>query len=78
MSPLGYLGEFRKFEPAIERASLAIESSGIDAGQHISARTADIEVGFGARSVLDYRLTRYGAYHVALSGDPRKPGSRHC
>ena len=33
-----------------------------------------VELGSGARRALtDYRLTRYGAYMIAMNGDPRKP-----
>lgn len=72
MPLLGY-DTWRRFEDAIERAKIATEASDIDAGQHIFAGIGNIVVGFGVREVTDYRLTRYGAYHVALSGDPRKP-----
>lgn len=66
MLPLGY-DRFPNFEPAIERAILAIEVSGIDAGRHIEPTTKSYAAGFGMKAITDYKLTRYGAYHVALS-----------
>lgn len=77
MPLLGYNSRWNDFKLAVERAIVAIEAQGIDLGQHIvavqSARKA--MAGFGERTYTreDFKLTRYGAYHVALSGDPRKP-----
>ncbi|MCU1418711.1 MAG: hypothetical protein JWP32_2885 [Schumannella sp.] len=70
---LGYV-EWRKFEDAIERAQAAITNSGMRAADHIGAADKMTEIGKGAmRLVADYRLTKYGAYMVAMNGDPRKP-----
>lgn len=69
---LGY-DQWRRFEDAIERASAAISNSGVTATDHIAG--ADKMVGIGSsatRLVADYRLTKYGAYMVAMNGDPRK------
>lgn len=69
---LGYV-EWRKFEDAIERAQAAITNSGMDAADHVGGAAKMIEAGKGAtRLVTDYRLTKYGAYMVAMNGDPRK------
>lgn len=78
MPLLGYnTNKWDTFMPAVERARLSIEVQGIDAGQHIGAYqyAYKAKAGFGERTYTreDFRLTRYGAYHVALSGDPRKP-----
>ncbi|MFK0295401.1 phage antirepressor KilAC domain-containing protein [Streptomyces sp. NPDC090442] len=79
MSHLGY-EKWGRFEDAIKRAALAIENTGVSAGQHVDSRrrevTWDDPAAFGGkrRSIrTDYRLTRYGAYMIAMNGDPRKP-----
>lgn len=71
--PLGYV-EWRKFEDSIERAIAAIENSGMPGQDHVGGAAKMIATGKGAtRIVDDYRLTRYGAYMVAMNGDARKP-----
>lgn len=68
MSPLGY-EKWERFEDAIDRARAAASNAGHDPDEAFSRRR---ETGqFGAR--IDYRLTRYAAYLVAMNGDPRKP-----
>lgn len=70
---LGY-AEWRKFCDAIDRAKISLESNNHKAFDHIVGADKLIEVGKGAmRRILDYRLSRYGAYMVAMNGDPRKP-----
>lgn len=70
---LGY-AEWRKFEDSIERAVAAIGNSGLSAADHVGGAAKMVEIGSGAtRVVADFRLTRYGAYVVAMNGDPRKP-----
>jgi DNA-damage-inducible protein D len=65
---LGY-EKWERFEDAIERAAIAAKNSGHDPGQAFSRRR---EEGTGGRARVDYDLTRYGAYLVAMNGDPRK------
>lgn len=67
---LGY-EEWRRFADAIARAEAAIQNTGISAAQHVCQLRQAVN-GFGPERV-DYRLTRYGAYMVAMNGDPRKP-----
>lgn len=69
MPLLGY-SKWERFEAAIDRASLAAKNSGDDAGAAISRSREMVPQG-GVRKV-DYRLSRYGAYLVAMNGDPRK------
>lgn len=72
-APLGY-DQWRRFEDAIERARAAISNTGMVVTDHIANADKLVEVGSQAmRMVADYRLTKYGAYMVAMNGDPRKP-----
>ncbi|MFI6228553.1 phage antirepressor KilAC domain-containing protein [Micromonospora echinospora] len=60
---------FDAIRDAIERAIVSAHATGHDAEQAFSRLR---EEGAG-RPGLNYRLTRYAAYLVAMNGDPRKP-----
>ncbi|RMB81269.1 phage antirepressor KilAC domain-containing protein [Streptomyces shenzhenensis] len=69
---MGY-DEWRKFDDTIQRAMAAVEASGLDPLDHFVGAAKVMETGrWGRTKVKDYRLTRFGAYHVALAGDGRK------
>lgn len=74
MPLLGY-EKWERFESAIERARAAIENSGEAAGQHASRWREPVATSGNAPTTerANYRLTRFGAYLVAMNGDPRKP-----
>jgi DNA-damage-inducible protein D len=72
MPNLGYGADWRNFAAAIERARLAVENSGEDASGVFVAVTEN-PGDLGGRPKADFRLSRYGAYLVAMNGDPRKP-----
>jgi hypothetical protein len=72
MPLLGY-EKWERFEDAIERAISAVNNSGHDAPDHIRGTGKMVKIGSGTeRKVIDYRLTRFGAYMVAMNSDPRK------
>ncbi|WP_051820438.1 phage antirepressor KilAC domain-containing protein [Streptomyces flavochromogenes] len=66
---LGYL-RWEDFRNSIERAKVAINNSGQTADLHASERPE--ASGPTNQLRLNYKLTRYGAYMVAMNGDPRK------
>jgi DNA-damage-inducible protein D len=62
------------FDKVVQRAMETVNASGLDALDHFRGATKVIKGGrWGQQQVKDYRLTRFGAYHVALAGDGRKP-----
>lgn len=66
--------EWRKFEDAIERAIAACENSGLNPKDHFGGAAKKVSIGSGAaRSVVDWHVSRYAAYLIAMNGDPRKP-----
>lgn len=72
MPILGYIS-WDRVPDVIERAKLAVNNAGFQAPDHVRASSVMIEVGKGARRAhLDYHLTRFGAYMVAMNGDVRK------
>jgi len=72
MPLLGY-DKWERFEDAIERAISAVNNTGMDAPDHIRGTGKMVKLGSGSqRQVIDYRLTRFGAYMVAMNSDPRK------
>lgn len=71
MPHLGY-ERWERFDAAIERAIAACENSGSDPRNHFRG-AAKNPSELGGRPALDWRLTRYACYLVAMNGDPRKP-----
>jgi hypothetical protein len=73
---LGY-ETWRSFTSSIERAAEACDNSGFNSREHFSGAAKVLsqsnQHGVFEREVLDYHLTRYAAFLVAMNGDPRKP-----
>lgn len=70
---MGY-DRWESFDSVITRAQQTITASGLDPLDHFRGATKAMPGGrWGKQTVADYRLTRFGAYHVALAGDGRKP-----
>lgn len=70
---LGYV-EWRKFSDAVERARAAARNAGRDPnGDLVGADKIATNARGERRRISDIHLTRYGAYLVAMNGDPRKP-----
>lgn len=69
MPMLGY-EKWERLVDLINRAAVAARNSGADPYQAFSRLR---EEATGGRPREDFRLTRYGAYLVAMNGDPRKP-----
>lgn len=70
---MGY-EQWRQVADVVERAKQTIDASGLDSRDHIAGARKAITGGrWGKQEVADYRLTRFGAYHVTLAADGRKP-----
>ena len=72
MPLLGY-DKWERFESSIERAIVSMNNQpghGCEFGEHNASRRWEAS---GKTERVNYRLTRYGAYMVAMNGDPRKP-----
>lgn len=68
----GYV-EWRKFEDAIQRARVSLETTKMPDEDHFVEAAKMVKLGSGAeRHVKDYKLTRYACYLIAQNGDPRK------
>ncbi|MFC1476254.1 DNA damage-inducible protein D [Candidatus Zixiibacteriota bacterium] len=71
--PLGY-AHWAKFEKVVEKARMACESTGVDPDNHIYPAVKMVSIGSGAkREQRDYYVSRYGAYLIAMNGNPRLP-----
>lgn len=68
--PLGY-DRWQHFIPAIERAQAACMNAGHAVEDNFTVDRKN--AGSVGRTGVDYRLTRFAAYLVAMNGDPRKP-----
>lgn len=72
MPLLGY-SRWENFETAVKRAIASVETSDAAGEHHFREATKMITMGKGAqRDVVDYEITRYGCYLVAMNGDIRK------
>ncbi|WP_054246421.1 phage antirepressor KilAC domain-containing protein [Rhodococcus opacus] len=69
MSPLGYGADWRNFEAVIDRA----ERSALNQGHDVSDLFVAVTEKSGGRPRVDYHLSRFACYLVAMNGDPRKP-----
>jgi hypothetical protein len=73
MGLLGYV-KWQRFSDSLERTCIALKAAGHKVSDHVTASGKVIEAGKGSkREVLDYNLSRFGCYMVAMNGDPRKP-----
>ncbi len=70
----GYTADWRNAVDTIERAKAACRNSGHDTESNFGDATEmTMNVRGQRRSIPDVHLSRYGAYLVAMNGDPRKP-----
>jgi len=70
---LGY-AKWDKFEGVIGKARMACESTGVEPDNHILQAGKMVRIGSGAeRKRSDYYVSRYGAYLIAMNGDPALP-----
>lgn len=74
MPLLGY-AKWERFEDAIDRARISIRNAGQDPDAAASRLREPVATSGKAPDTtrINYRLSRYGAYVVAMNGDPRKP-----
>ena len=74
--PLGY-SRVRNLQPAVDRARQSIIASGKDPEEHLAGSRQQLkhtnQHGVDATQVVDdIKLSQYGAYLVAMNGDPNK------
>lgn len=71
-SVLGYK-QWRRFESSIEKAKEACEGSGNAVDDHFANVGKMVALGSGSeREIVDYQLSRYACYLIAMNGDSRK------
>ncbi|MER6487597.1 phage antirepressor KilAC domain-containing protein [Streptomyces virginiae] len=70
---MGY-ANWQDFDKVVNKAREGVDTTDIDSRDHFMGSRKVIKGGrWGSQQVADYRLTRLGAYQVALAGDSRKP-----
>ena len=74
LAPLLGYNKWERFEVAIQRAVIACEQAGQVVQDHFPASWKMVKLGSGSqRQIIDYNLSRFACYLVAMNGDPRKP-----
>jgi hypothetical protein len=72
--PLLVYKQWERFDDALDRAKAPCQNSGKQITDHVLHAQQMIHLGKGAvREVVEYHLSRFGAYLVAMNGDPREP-----
>lgn len=71
-SVMGY-EKWERFEGVIDRAIRSAENTGTYSDQAFSRIREVGQIGQSTGARIDYRLSRYAAYLVAMNGDPNKP-----
>ena len=75
---LGY-SQWRRFENAVQKATMSCQQSGNEPDYHFAGAGKPIKGGKGAvQEVQDYHLSRFACYLIAQNGDPRKPEIAHA
>jgi DNA-damage-inducible protein D len=70
---MGY-DRWERFTDAMDRAMAAALNAGSEPLDHFRGAAKMVPIGSNAhREVVDFHLTRFGAYLTAMNGDPRKP-----
>ncbi|MCH7605145.1 DNA damage-inducible protein D [Patescibacteria group bacterium] len=70
---LGY-ASWDGFVGSLDRAIESCNTAGDEVEHHFRQVTKMVDIGSGAkRPLVDYRLTRYACYLIALNGDPKLP-----
>lgn len=68
---LGYK-DFDKFKDVIRKAKDSCINAGGDPDMHFREAAEIVMAGFSSKQKMDYRLTRWGAYLIAMNGNPSK------
>lgn len=71
MTLLGYT-KWERFSNAISKSIISCKNQGQDPGRHFSRLREKTSEGEG-RPQVDFRLSRFACYLVAMNGDVRKP-----
>ena len=65
--------QWRRFESSIIKAKKACENSGNAVSDHFADVGKKVTLGSGSeREIVDYQLSRYACYLIAMNGDSRK------
>jgi phage antirepressor YoqD-like protein len=72
MEQMGYT-QWKNFEPIIERAKSAAHTQGFNVRTIFSQTRKDAAQGCPGPAQVDYLVTRFAAYLIAMNGQPSKP-----
>ena len=65
--------EWRKFNGVISKAKISCDASNYNVLDHFVQLDKMVDIGSKtSRKILDYKLSRYACYLIAMNGDSRK------
>ena len=70
---LGYK-EWRYFSSVIEKAQIACSESNNNINHHFGVNTKIVEAGSTAKTIIDYKLSRYACYLIVQNANPKYKG----
>jgi len=65
--------QWRRFENVISKAKIACKKSDFNIDDHFADIGKMVQTGDSVREIVDYKLSRYACYLIAMNGDSRKP-----
>ena len=64
--------QWRRFEDVINKAKISCEVGGFGIVSNFANVGKIVKTGVSSKEIIDYKLTRYACYLIAMNGDSRK------
>lgn len=72
LQPILEYKQWRQFNDVVNKAKESCKASNNKVSDHFADVRKMVNAGVAPKSVIDYHLSRYACYLIAMNGDPRK------